>query len=87
MEEMDEAMEQGYDAWAEAIKDSPGSERLLDVINKDNFDTFVEMHKARQDGDYETAKELAEELGIGGFGKMGQRKGRFEAGMHQRQHK
>ena len=75
-----QALETGdYNAWKEAIGDSPHAGKLTEVINKENFDTFVQMHEAKQNGDFETAKALAEELGLQGFGKcgMGHRKGNF----------
>lgn len=40
----------------------------------ENFDRFVEMHEAREAGDFETAQAIMEELGI-------QRKGRMRGGM------
>ncbi len=67
--EMEEAIEQGYDAWKEFVEDKPHGEKLLEAINEDNFDRFVEMHEAKQNGDHETAKEIAEELGLKGPGK------------------
>lgn len=69
MEQVQQAIEAGdYDAWVEAVADSPGGNRLTEVITEENFDTFVAMHEARQSGDLETARSLAEELGLGGFG-------------------
>ncbi len=67
--EIEAAMEQGYDAWKEAVADSPREAKLTEVITKENFDTFVEMHEAMQNGDYETAKALAEELEVEGLGR------------------
>jgi len=67
--EMEEAIEQGYDAWKELVEETPHGEKLLEIINEGNFDRFVEMHEARKDGDHETAKEIAEELGLKGPGK------------------
>jgi nucleotide-binding universal stress UspA family protein len=64
------AIEAGdYEAWVSAIEGSPGAERLAEVITEDNFGTFAEIHQARQDKDWEKAKELAEELGIEGMHK------------------
>ncbi|MBL7054347.1 hypothetical protein ISS05_01160 [Candidatus Woesearchaeota archaeon] len=62
--EIESAMQEGYEAWVEAVGDSPRAEKLLEVINSDNFDIFVDMHEAKQNKDFETAKELAEELGL-----------------------
>ncbi|MBU0615681.1 MAG: hypothetical protein KJ601_06315 [Nanoarchaeota archaeon] len=58
--EIKEAMDQGYDAWKEAVGDCPMSEQ----ITEDNFDLFVEMHSLIEEGDLEAAQGLAEELGI-----------------------
>ena len=74
---MEQAMEQGYESWKQAVADSPKGNHITEVITEDNFDTFVEMHEARQSGDIETAQALAEELGLQGFGKCGSGKGRF----------
>lgn len=44
---------------------------MADKITEENFDTFIAMHEAKQDGDFETAKELAQELGFEGKARMG----------------
>jgi hypothetical protein len=62
--EIKAAIEQGYDAWAELMEDMPRMQNMFEVINEDNFETFVEMHEAKQAGDHETAKEIAKELGL-----------------------
>ena len=55
------AVEAGdYAAWAEAVGDRP----IAEVVTADNFDTLVAMHNAKMSGDMETAKQLADELGI-----------------------
>ncbi len=79
--EIKAAMDEGYDAWVEAIEGHPRAEKLLDIINEDNFETFVAMHDAKESGDIETAKELADELGLKGIGK---KKGHFKARMHKK---
>ncbi len=78
-----------YDAYLEATS---GQENQL---SEENFAKLVEMHNAMQNGDYETASELREELkelgfvpGMGnGMGKgqgMGQGKGQGKGmGMHK----
>jgi hypothetical protein len=68
-EEMEQAMEQGYEVWKEAVADSPKGNHMTEVITEENFDTFVEMHEAKQSGDFETAKELAQEIGLNGLGR------------------
>ena len=59
-----------YDAWVLAKNNMP---RITDVINEDNFDTFVEMHN---EGDNERARELAQELGLPHKGMMQRNKRR-----------
>jgi hypothetical protein len=62
-EAMEQAFEDGdYNTWAELMD---GRGRVTDVVTVDNFDTFVELHEAQEDGDQETARALREELGLG----------------------
>ena len=77
--EIKAAMEEGYDAWAELVSEHPRGEKLLEVINEDNFDRYVEMHDAIEDGDHETAKEIAKELGLKGI-----RRGHFKGKPHKK---
>jgi len=76
---IDAAMSEGYDAWIETVNSLDHAPPMMDAVTEDNFDTFVAMHQARQGGDWETAKALADELGFGrpegcqGFGKGGHR--------------
>jgi hypothetical protein len=58
-----------YDAWLEAIQDTPASDRLTSVVNEGNFETYVQLHEAVQDNDWETARELQSELGLEPFQK------------------
>jgi hypothetical protein len=44
---------------------------MADKITEENFDTFVSMHEAKQDGDFETAQKLAQELGFEGKARKG----------------
>ncbi len=63
-----QALEAGdYDAWVKAIESRP---KITDVITEENFPKLVEMHEARQQGDFETAKATAEELGLTAFRGM-----------------
>lgn len=65
LEEVRQAVENNdYDAWVELTKDHPRAAEMFESINADNFYLLNEMHQARQDGDMEKAKEIAEELGI-----------------------
>jgi hypothetical protein len=61
--EMEAAMDQGYEAWKALMDESPRG-HMADIITEDNFDTYVAMYKARQNGDLEKAQELAGELGL-----------------------
>lgn len=82
-EKVREAIEnKDYSAFQEAIKDSPMQDQLEDKITEENFDEFVEMHNLREEGKYDEARAIADELGLekpgmgpghGGFG--GHRKG------------
>ena len=78
-EAVDAALEaEDYDAFVDAVGDSERGAHLLESVNEGNFDTFLALREAREAGDHETAKELAEELGLerpGGRG--GQQRGDF----------
>lgn len=67
---IEQAIEAGdYQAWVTAMgQDNP----MTQNITADNFAQFVEMHKAMQNGDLETAQSIAESLGLPKFG-MGMR--------------
>jgi hypothetical protein len=77
--EMDALLDAGdYDAWAEYVTEGERGGKILEVINEDNFDEFVEAHELMEIGRgyMEDAKELFEELGLekgqngpGHFGK------------------
>lgn len=70
-----------YDAWLAAISEMPNAEEMTEKITEANFDLLVQMHEAREDGDWETAEELAGQLsldmpfgqgkGMGGMGNQG----------------
>ena len=82
--EMDQVISEGYDAWKEFVGERPHGEQMLEVISEENFDLLVKMHEARSSGDIETAKALAEELGLERpEGKLG--KGMHRQGDGQRQ--
>ena len=70
--EMEAAILQGYDAWKALVEEHPRG-RITEVITEDNFDKFVEMHNAKQNGDFETAQQIAEELGLQARNKFGGR--------------
>lgn len=69
MREMKEAAkgaldEGNYEAWRESMEGFEKEPRILNKIDEGNFDTLVELHQAKQDGNKELAKELRDELGI-----------------------
>jgi hypothetical protein len=62
-EAVEEAIEKNdYEAWKELMGDRG---RITQIVTKDNFDTFVAMHEAMEDGDYKKAAEYRKELGLG----------------------
>lgn len=64
-EAVKQALETGdYTAWKNAIDSFERTGRIADKITEDNFGTFVKLHEAKQNRDYETLKELREELGF-----------------------
>jgi hypothetical protein len=75
--QLEAAIETGnYDSWIQIRKDNnlPMNGRMFQVVNKDNFKTFAQMHEAMQSGNTEKADALREELGLGqGMGRQGQR--------------
>ena len=61
-EAIEEAIaDEDYDAFLEAIEDSP----LADIItSEEDFELFVEAHELKESGDREAAREIFDELGI-----------------------
>ena len=57
-----------YDAWKNLMGDSPMAEK----ITADNFSKLVESHKLTQEGKFDEAKQIKEELGLQ-FGRYGMR--------------
>lgn len=53
-----------YDSFVEAVESLEHVPKCLEIVTEETFDTFVDMHQAIQDKDFETAKELADELGL-----------------------
>ena len=82
-EEMQEALTNGdYAKWKEIIDSRP---KITDYVNESNFDRFTEMHKLMQEGDFEGAKAIHDELGLpDDMGKgMGAGMGKGGKGMHK----
>ncbi|MBD3281397.1 hypothetical protein GF391_01495 [Candidatus Uhrbacteria bacterium] len=54
-----------YNAFAEALTKEDGTmPKILETITADNFDRFADMHEAVMNKDFETAKAIAQELGL-----------------------
>ncbi len=67
-EEMEAAIAAGdFDAW-KALMESSGRKHPIE-LTEENFEKFVEMHNAMQEGDTDTAASLREELGMPANGK------------------
>ncbi|NCC71597.1 hypothetical protein EOM09_08555 [bacterium] len=72
--EMQNAFENlDYFAWKEIMEENNRTGKVLNIINEDNFEIFVEYVNAKNNGDYEKALELREELDFNLF--KGERKG------------
>jgi hypothetical protein len=61
-----------YEAWQELMQDRG---RVNQIITKENFDRFVEMHRLKVAGDLEGASAIAQELGLGQRGGDGEGRG------------
>ena len=76
MEAMRQAMEDGdYEAWKAAMQNC---ERCnASEITEEQFNLMLQIHEARMNGDFETANQLSQELGINCvmFEGFGERKG------------
>ena len=78
-EQLESAIEAGdYDAWVKIRQENnlPMNGRMFQVINKANFNKFVEMHDANLAGDTDKADEIRSSLGLG----QGMMKGKMQAG-------
>jgi hypothetical protein len=61
-----EAIEAGdYAAFQVAADNTPIISRIQD---EDDFEILVQLHQAKQDGDYEKVRELSEQLGLSEWG-------------------
>ena len=77
MQERHEAIEAAienndYDAWKNTMDQRVN---ITDVVTKENFDQFTEMHRLMEAGEFEKAQEIRDELGLqaphGGMGPRG----------------
>jgi len=53
-----------YDAWVKAVSVNGQLPDFLNVITKDNFAQFVQMHQLLKDGKKDEAKAIADTLGL-----------------------
>ena len=74
-----------YDEWKAAIDSGERTPKMAKMITEENFKTFIELHEAKRNGDFETVRALKEELGIERKGNRGMN-GNGER-MHQNQFK
>jgi hypothetical protein len=80
-EQIVEALETGdYALWLQVHEDNdlPVRPEIAEVINEENFDSFAELHEAMRSGDRETAKAIADELGLEKPLRKGLRRGMRE---------
>jgi len=71
-EVMEQAFEiQDYESWYTLMTENGRHPRVVDVVNEENFETFIQAHEAGENGDYETAASLRAELGLGQGSKDG----------------
>ena len=69
---MEEAFDNlNYDAWYELMSENQHRGKIMDVITEENFETFIESRNAMREGNFELAKELNAELGIGQGKRLG----------------
>ena len=81
-EKVEQAMEEkNYDLWLAAVQDLPHAQDMADLISEDEFELFLDMHEAREEGDFDEAQEIADELGLQRPQKQG--KGSHQKGMGQ----
>ncbi|MFH1506455.1 MAG: hypothetical protein ABIE94_05730 [archaeon] len=81
--EAKQALEDGdYEAWQAAVADCEKARFNAEDVSAEDFEIMVQMHQARQDGDFELAHELAEDLSFDmPFGEgMGKGMGRDGSG-------
>jgi hypothetical protein len=74
-EQIIQAIENGdYEAWKEAAVNTP---MITKIDNEDKFNILVQLHQAKQDGDYAKVKELSEQLGLPGVSGKYKMSGHF----------
>lgn len=64
--EMEEIFEsKDYNAWVEIMTEDGRNPGIVNKIDEEDFDSFVEARELAQAGDTEAANEIREELGLG----------------------
>lgn len=84
--ERHDAMEKSFDnndftAWQKLMT---GRGRVTQIVNKDNFAKFAQIHKLTEEGKIAEAQKLRTELGLGLQNGRGQGMGRSMGMMHNR---
>lgn len=65
---VEKAIELGdYRLWEEMMPERAG---VRDFVNEQNFDRFAQMHEFMEEGEYEKAEEIMEELGMPHHGRF-----------------
>ena len=65
MKEVRQAVEnEDYETWKKLTEEHPRAAEMFKNISADNFHLLNEMYQARQDGDMEKVKEIADQLGL-----------------------
>lgn len=67
-----------YSAWQEMMNKKADlfdekASKIRALITEENFNNFMKIHELKMDGNFEEAKALWEEMGLGENGMMGQR--------------
>ncbi|MCF7860629.1 hypothetical protein K9M79_00160 [Candidatus Woesearchaeota archaeon] len=91
MEAIFEALEdKDYTTWKSLVDDMEQVPPMFEQITEENFEQFADMHTAMQNQDFETAREIRDELGLerpqvklglngqSGMHKLGGMKGRMQ---------
>lgn len=66
-----------YDAWKKLMV---GKGRVVEIINKDNFAKFAEVHALAEQGKTTEAQKIRQELGLGLQNGSGRASGRMNMG-------
>lgn len=87
-EDRHEAIEQAinnkdYDMWLELMTNEGRTPRVTQVVTKENFGTFIQIHNAQIANDLETAQKLRTELGLGAKNTTGKNMGQNGMGKMQ----